>query len=189
MAGSTPSLGNLFSLIDTRRSVSALGRILVTHAVQNTLFFFTELSAISLRKFPGTSGENLNIIVETAPHYKEIGTILLNDKRGNVVQGIAEEMRCTPERIMTRIYEKWLGKKVSWEDLIQCLKDCELYVVAEEIEDGLGNVSGNFLLSLLLKWCSDCPCYHIEIREDCEVLGLATTGKYCCCFSKTYDNF
>ena len=60
------------------------------------------------------------------------------------MQGIAEDMRCTPERIMTKIYEKWLGKNASWEGLIQSLKDCDLNVIAQDIEDGLGNVSGMF---------------------------------------------
>ena len=107
--------------------------------------FFTELNTISLRKFPSKnkSGEKLNIIVESAPHYKEIGTLLLNDKKGNIVQGIAEEMRCTPKRIMTKIYEKWLEKEnASWKGLIQSLRDCDLNVIAQDIEDGLGNVSG-----------------------------------------------
>ena len=108
----------------------------------HTVVFFTELSTISLRKFPSNkSGEKLNIIVESAPHYKEIGTLLLNDKKGNIVQGIAEEMRCTPERIMTKIYEKWLGKNATWKGLIQCLRDCDLNTIAQDIEDGLGNVS------------------------------------------------
>ena len=97
---------------------------------------------IVLRKFPHEDGEEMNIIVETAPHYKDIGTFLLNDGKGSIVQGIAEEMRCTPERIMTKIYEKWLGKDASWEKLMQCLKDCELNVLADDIKKGLETFSG-----------------------------------------------
>ena len=116
----------------------------------NHTVIFTELNTISLQEFPSNkSGKNLNIIVQSAPHYKKIGTMLLNDKNGAIVEGIA--MRCTPESIMTEIYEKWLQNNASWEDLIQCLKKCGLNVIAQDIEGGLGNVSG-ISESVLFLW-------------------------------------
>ena len=122
----------------------------VDFAISSHTVIFTELNMISLREFPSNkSGENLNIIVESAPHYKRIGTLLLNDKNGAIVLGI--EKRCTPESIMTEIYEKWLQKNASWEGLIQSLKKCDLNVIAQDIEGGLGNVSG-ISESVLFLW-------------------------------------
>lgn len=61
----------------------------------------------------------------------------MNDKKGNIVSGIANELLHSPNDIMTQIYEKWLNEDGSWEKLIKCLKDCKLKVLAGDIEDGL----------------------------------------------------
>ena len=103
-----------------------------------------------LPKFPCKNGKQKNIIEETAPHYKDIGTFLLHDERGNIVKGIEGELRNTPVMIMTDIYEKWLVQYGgTWKELIQCLRDCELTVLAGNIEDGLEKSSGKLLSSVV----------------------------------------
>ena len=98
--------------------------------------------------------------------------MLLKDGDGTVVQGIADEMRCTPERIMTKIYEKWLEKKsknASWEDLIQRLKDCGLNTIAQDIKDGLGDNSG-IPDSVLFLWNLNLAYFAVPMYYKCKTL-------------------
>ena len=97
---------------------------------------------VVLQKFKRKDGEEMNIIVETAPDYKKIGTFLLDDKNGRIVEGIAKALPFPLEEIMTKIYEKWLLYGGTWEKLIQCLRDCQLNALAGDIEDGLKKFSG-----------------------------------------------
>lgn len=84
-------------------------------------------------------GEKLNIIEKTAPSYKTIGINLLNDRDGSITKGIEMANAYKPEPTMVAIYEKWItaAKDHSWKKLICCLKDCDLNVLALDIEDAL----------------------------------------------------
>lgn len=96
---------------------------------------FSEPNLPALQKFPYKDGD-IDIISETAGCYKRIGIFLLNDKTGGIVNVITME-HSKPEDKMTAIYERWLQKGASWEQLIQVLKDCNLHVLANNIEEGL----------------------------------------------------
>lgn len=91
----------------------------------------------TLQDFTCKDGKKIDIITQTAPHYWEIGIVLLNDESGAVVQGIADQ-HTAAAYCMTEIYKKWLGKDGVWKNLIACLQKCQLNVLAEEIKAGVG---------------------------------------------------
>ena len=74
---------------------------------------------------------------ESARKYREIGYILLKDRTGGKVDAIEKEVRGVPEDAVRQIYTRWLTKDVdhSWRTLAQCLRDCDLNVLANEIEE------------------------------------------------------
>ena len=64
------------------------------------------------------------------------GVILLSDKTGSRVNVIEDECRGKPERIVQRILQEWLegkGLPVTWESLIQTLRDTGLSTLADKI--------------------------------------------------------
>ena len=70
-------------------------------------------------------------------NYFTFGILLLNDKTGGRMNIIEDECRGKPERIVLRILQEWLegkGLPVTWESLIQTLRDTDLSVLAEQIE-------------------------------------------------------
>ena len=85
----------------------------------------------------------INIIQESANAYREIGTILLNDRRGVRVKAIERDEHWKSERIMKEIYQKWLAEDecYSWTTLTECLRDCSLNNLAYTIEQHFGLMS------------------------------------------------
>ena len=70
-------------------------------------------------------------------NYFSFGIFLLNDKTGSQMSIIEDECRGKLERIVLRILQEWLegkGLPVTWESLIQTLRDTDLSVLAEQIE-------------------------------------------------------
>jgi hypothetical protein len=68
------------------------------------------------------------------------GTLLLQHDFGDKVANISECCRGDPERITMGILREWLagkGVEVSWESLIATLKNCELSLMAEQIQMAL----------------------------------------------------
>ena len=69
--------------------------------------------------------------------YKTFGVILLNDKNGSKVNIIKKACHYDPKDIVITILEEWLtgkGKLCTWKILIETLKDCELNVLAEQMQ-------------------------------------------------------
>ena len=83
-----------------------------------------------------TSERELRIIEESACEYKQIGTILLKDKTGSKVKAIKEAVGSDPVNVIREIYCRWIkeDEDYSWKMLTQCLRDCELNVLARDIE-------------------------------------------------------
>ena len=94
---------------------------------------------MTLENFPfKIRGKNLDIIQQTAPHYKTIGTLLLDDGNGAIVSGIEKANAYKPEPTMREIYEKWVNTYGgSWERLIECLRSRQLNVLAKDIDNAL----------------------------------------------------
>ena len=87
-------------------------------------------------KFQGL-GRTINIPQEIGSKSCNFGLLLLDDPHGTRVHNIEHNYR-EIERINTEILREWVtgrGKKpVSWETLIEVLRDIELCTLASEIE-------------------------------------------------------
>ena len=77
---------------------------------------------------------------QSAPRYRDIGILLLNDRYGAIVEGIEVSARGDPLVAVDQIYAKWIRTDVdcSWEKLTQCFRDCGLNSPASTIEQHFG---------------------------------------------------
>ena len=83
-----------------------------------------------------TSEGELRIVEESACKYKEIGIILLKDNNGVKVQAIKRAVGNDLVDVVYEIYCRWIREDEdhSWKKLTQCLRDCDLNVLAWNIE-------------------------------------------------------
>ena len=76
---------------------------------------------------------------QVGPHYKIFGTLLLNDKTGSEVDSMKKACLGIPVDIVVSILQEWLttgkGRPLTWEALIETLKDCDLDTVADQIDE------------------------------------------------------
>ena len=96
---------------------------------------------MQLLNFTTKSGHHINIVKHTAAHYRNIGISLLQDTTGNIIQEkVIPHMNKSVE-ISLHIYRRWLMESptASWSELIKCLKINNFDVIAQEIEETLGN--------------------------------------------------
>ena len=94
----------------------------------------------TLRRFP-VKKEHIDIAAEIGPDYEKLGTLLLEDKKGNKVDSIEKSKHYIPVDITVEILKQWLqgkGRKpVMWQTLVKCLRDTNLNAVADDIESSL----------------------------------------------------
>jgi hypothetical protein len=79
----------------------------------------------------------LRVPQQVGANYSTFGILLLNDETGSRVDAIDDECRGKPERITLKILQEWLegkGLPVTWESLIQTLRDTDLSVLADQIQ-------------------------------------------------------
>ena len=88
-------------------------------------------------KFQGRE-RRINIPQEIGTKYHDFGVLLLDDRNGARVRNMEHKHRGDAERINKEILREWAtgrGKaSVSWETLIEVLRDVELCALASEIE-------------------------------------------------------
>ena len=93
-----------------------------------------------LRKLPVKDGLQ-DIVAEIQNDYKRLGGCLLEDEGGNKVHGIEKAKRDDPVAITEEILRQWRlgkGKKpVTWQTLVDCLREAQLNVAADDIEGAL----------------------------------------------------
>ena len=80
---------------------------------------------------------HLQVPEEVGANYHKFGLLLLNDEKGNRMGIIDSDCRGIAEDIMLRILKEWLAGKglpVSWDTLIQTLRDINLSTLADKIE-------------------------------------------------------
>ena len=81
------------------------------------------------------------MIAEIQNDYEYFGTVLLEDKNGNIVKGIERAKRGDPVDVTVEIVRQWLqgkGRKpVTWQTFAECLRESNLHVAAEDIEKAL----------------------------------------------------
>ena len=88
------------------------------------------------------NGTTLRIINEIGVHYEQLGTLLLKDESGKLMEVIDEDERKVSKKIM-RVFREWLegrGLKPTWETLLQVLKMMKLDTLAENIACGLNHM-------------------------------------------------
>ena len=95
---------------------------------------------VLLRHFLLKNG-HIDIAQEIGANYEKFGILLLEDKKGSIVDSIAISKQQSPIDITVEILRQWLqgkGKKpVTWQTLVTCLQDTGLYVLAKNIDDSL----------------------------------------------------
>ena len=92
-----------------------------------------------LRHFPVKDGFK-DIVGEIANDYQSFGILLLNDEMGSRIRSI-ERTQQNPVDITVDILRQWLHGSgrlpVTWQILVECLKEAKLHTAAEFIEDKL----------------------------------------------------
>ena len=104
----------------------------------NTVTIGTKPTLPELMKFTFTDGTVVNILIEIALKFSQFGTFLLDDRSGSRVSIMAYKHRYDAEQINMEIIQEWLsgrGKQpVTWDTLVEVLRDIELSTLAGEIE-------------------------------------------------------
>ena len=93
-----------------------------------------------LFKLSTAEGRSIRILERSALKYRDIGTILLKDDTGVIVEAIRETARDNPVLAVRMIYERWLGEDEdhSWKKLAKCFRDVQLNSLARDIEQHFG---------------------------------------------------
>ncbi len=93
---------------------------------------------IELVRFQGKR-ERINLPQEIGVRFHHFGILLLDDRTGMLVQGIVRRLHENTVEINTEILQQWLSghgqKPVTWETLVQVLKDVNLVNLAESIAE------------------------------------------------------
>jgi len=88
----------------------------------------------------------IDIAGKIATDYKLFGTQLLKDSDGSKVR-IIEMKHQDPVDITVEILERWLQGRgrmpITWQTFVQCLRDTELNVLADNIESSLSEHNGS----------------------------------------------
>ena len=79
-----------------------------------------------------------------AGHLQDVGTCLLNDKNGNMLDSIERDYDCIHDKV-TEMFRLWLqgqgqkddAKSITWSKLIKCLNVAQLQSLADEIKSVL----------------------------------------------------
>ena len=98
----------------------------------------TNISTILLGQ-PPSLPELLRLQVpeNVGANYITFGIFLLNDKTGSRVDSFQKECRGDANEVMLKILREWIqgkGLPVTWESLVQALRDTKLTSLADQIE-------------------------------------------------------
>ena len=80
----------------------------------------------------------LKIPEEVGGRYRKFGTLILNDKKGNQVEIAEKSCHYQQDDIVTSVLRKWLQEgptPVTWDNLIQVLRECGLQTLADYVQD------------------------------------------------------
>ena len=99
----------------------------------------------TLRNFPVING-HIDIAAEIGTDYNKFGTLLLEDKIGNIVHIIAKSKHYITVDITVEILKQWLQGKgrrpVTWQTLVKCLRDTDLNTLAGNMKNSLSEHHG-----------------------------------------------
>ena len=107
------------------------------------IYIHTSLISVvmgELIKLSSAEGRSIRILERSALKYRDIGTILLKDDTGVIVEAIRETARDNPVVAVRMIYERWIqeDKDHSWKKLAKCFRDIQLNPLASDIEQHFG---------------------------------------------------
>ena len=97
---------------------------------------------LKLLSFPGKGGAKINIPQQIGTKYSLFGVQLLNDETGKQIDAVISKCQEDAEQINFEILKLWVrgkGKPLSWDVLINVLKDVGLGTLASDIKDGLSD--------------------------------------------------
>jgi len=104
--------------------------------------FFTSVKHPTLPQLLNT--RYVKIVTEIGAKYETFGVLLLNDQTGTKITAIEHKRSNNAELINIDILKEWLqgnGKKpVTWQTLVDVLKDIGLFVLAKDIEASLSHI-------------------------------------------------
>ena len=93
---------------------------------------------IELVRFRGKA-KRINIPQEISTNYYQFGILLLEDETGTRIKNIEYRFRENSEQINMEVLEQWINGKgkqpVTWEMLVEVLRDVELTTLAQDIEE------------------------------------------------------
>ena len=82
--------------------------------------------------------KSVSITQKTSTCYTKLAMYLLDDDNRDIVDGFKEKYHGDPEEIVTAVYKKWINgtgrKPVTWQTLVDVLREIELSSLAAEIE-------------------------------------------------------
>ena len=85
--------------------------------------------------------KKLNIIQMTSTSYKQLGMYLLDDDNCDIVYSLKETHNNVTVEIVTAVYKMWISgtgrKPVTWQTLVDVLREIEMNSLADEIEASL----------------------------------------------------
>ena len=80
----------------------------------------------------------LEILEGVGPNYITFGVLLLNDKTGSRVMALKKECQGVAHDVLLRILQEWLEGKglgpVTWETLVQTLRNTKLFTLADSVK-------------------------------------------------------
>ena len=99
---------------------------------------------------------DLRILDRSAVKYRDIGTILLNDESGAIVDAIALNSMGNPIEAVRMIYTRWVREDEdhSWKKLIRCFRDVQLNSLARDIEQHFRVLSQADQEGIILSACT-----------------------------------
>ena len=101
------------------------------------------------------SGRHIKIPQQIGTKYFQFGVLLLNDEIGAQVNAITTQYLGDAEQINFEILRLWIGgkgKPLSWDTLINVLKDIGLNFLASDIQDGLHHSDQSICKSKCICW-------------------------------------
>ena len=91
---------------------------------------------MELIRFRGRE-RRINIPQQIGTDFMKFGILLLEDENGARIQSIVHKFRDDPEQITMNVLQEWIAGRgklpVSWDTLIEVLRDIDLGTLADDI--------------------------------------------------------
>ena len=113
---------------------------MITHSIHiSHILILVPLSMRLLSNLKTKSGGKINIIQQVAPHWADFALNLDFDPIGTIMQTIDQRNRSDPEPCCREMMQMWLAGRgrqpATWELLAEILRDCNLIVLAQQVEE------------------------------------------------------